>query len=96
MKAKVAEQVFEVQVEWETDEDGDHSLSVGFDGKTPEYWGIVCPHHEGYFEVVGGWGDVQYSVHDSLREAKNQAERSAIDNLTRRYHIEIEITKEKP
>ena len=96
MRVKVAEQVFDVRIKWKIDKDGDHSLSVGFNGKKLDYWGIVCPHHEGRFEVVGAWGDVQYSVYDSLEEAKNRAERSAIYHLVSQYHIEIEISKEKP
>ena len=91
MKAKVAQQIFDVRVKWKIDKTGDYSLSVGFDGKKPKYWGIVCPHHEGHFRVVGGWADVDYCVFDSLEEAKNRAARSAIDYLARRYHIEIEI-----
>jgi len=93
MKAKVAEQVFDVQCKWEIDKDGDHSLSVGFDGKEMDYWGIVCPHHEGHFEVVGGWGDIRYSVYGPIEEAKSKAEHSAIDDLARKYHIEIEVSK---
>lgn len=68
---------------WEGDAGDDLMLYACWPGVKNCYWGIVCPHKTGIFQVVAG--DV-FVIKTTLKEAKRTAEelcaREILEGLT--------------
>lgn len=82
LRYSIAALTIQPKFKWEKDQEGDWQLSFLNDHKSWSYWGMVCPHHKGYHEIV--WdGNLSCHMPKTLREAKRKAEEMCAGDILR-------------